>query len=165
MLQLKFRHLCLNFIYRIQCPLIVVRLSQHRFTWYQSVGTDPMSKTSTTSASTSRSLASTMLGAISMSAGLLPTPSFAQFINTKLNWDNFLLWKALIVLYLGSQQLMLYVDGSAEKPSPTTTKPGSYIQVRMQLANLKKKETSVMDYFRQVKNLANTITSIGRHSS
>ncbi|KAJ0971876.1 hypothetical protein J5N97_019835 [Dioscorea zingiberensis] len=71
--------------------------------------------------STSTSSTSTTVASSSSSAGLLPTPSFHHLINVKLTRDNYLLWKAQIMPYLRSQQLIGYVDGTIPCPAKTIT--------------------------------------------
>lgn len=45
------------------------------------------------------------------------SPSFSHFVTIKLTCGNHLLWKAQIIPYLRSQQLLGYADGSIEAPS------------------------------------------------
>ncbi|KAH7656943.1 Photosystem I PsaK reaction centre protein [Dioscorea alata] len=52
-------------------------------------------------------------------AGLLPTPAFGHLITVKLTRENYLLWKAQVLPYLRSQQLLGYIDGSVARPAET----------------------------------------------
>lgn len=59
--------------------------------------------------------------AITNSSSLPNSPSFTHFINIKLNRNNFLLWKAQLIPYLRSQNLLHFVDGSIQPPTKYTT--------------------------------------------
>jgi hypothetical protein len=51
----------------------------------------------------------------------MPTPSINHVINIKLTQDNYLLWSAQILLYLRSQGIVGFVDGSLPAPAQTIT--------------------------------------------
>lgn len=57
----------------------------------------------------------------SNTAGLFPTPSFNHLIIAKLDWENYLVWKAWFLPYLRSQQLLGFVDGSIAAPTKMIT--------------------------------------------
>lgn len=82
--------------------------------WYQSLFFFQMSTTSSTSSKT----ISTMISTIT---GLLPTQPFGHLINIKLGHENYLLWKAQMMPYLRSQQLLGFVDGSISAPEKIIT--------------------------------------------
>ncbi|KAL9251846.1 Retrovirus-related Pol polyprotein from transposon RE1-like protein [Drosera capensis] len=53
--------------------------------------------------------------------GLLPTPSFGKAVNIKLDHENYLLWKAQMMPFLRSQQLLGIVDGTIGAPETMLT--------------------------------------------
>lgn len=50
---------------------------------------------------------------------LLPTSSFVHLINIKLSRNNYLLWKAQLLLYVCGQRLLGYVNSGISIPPPT----------------------------------------------
>ena len=50
-----------------------------------------------------------------------PTLSISQCVTLKLSSSNYLLWKTQFESFLSSQSLLGFVNGSAVRPSPTTT--------------------------------------------
>ncbi|KAJ0961773.1 hypothetical protein J5N97_029601 [Dioscorea zingiberensis] len=75
-----------------------------------------------TNSSSSSSQVSTGAGLLPLLSNLTtPTPSFGHLINIKLTHDNYLLWKAQMIPYLRSQQLLGYTNGTVQAPARMIT--------------------------------------------